>query len=94
MYLENRLELQINDDYYPSNLKVTSCYSCYKLLGYDILLDEKLKPHLIGKIFKASTYKKILLEINTIPSLAAKADTIDSYVKNPLVNNSLSLKYF
>ena len=24
-------------------------------------------------------------EINTIPSLAAKADTIDSFVKNPLV---------
>ena len=25
-------------------------------------------------------------EINTIPSLAAKAETIDSYVKNPLVS--------
>jgi len=60
--------------------QVTSCYSCYKLLGYDILLDEKLKPHLI--------------EINTIPSLAAKADTIDSYVKNPLVAEMFNLAGF
>lgn len=33
--------------------------------------------------------KHFLLEVNTIPSLAAKADTIDSYVKNPLVRCSM-----
>ena len=31
------------------SIQVTSSYSCYKMLGYDILLDSSLKPHLIGK---------------------------------------------
>jgi len=60
--------------------QVASSYSCYKLLGYDILLDTNLKPHLI--------------EVNTIPSLAAKADTIDSYVKNPLVAEMFNIAGF
>ena len=38
--------------------------------------------------------KNLCLEINTIPSLAAKADTIDSYVKNPLVSLISVLKTF
>ena len=29
--------------------QASSSYSCYKLLGYDILLDHNLKPHLIGE---------------------------------------------
>ena len=29
--------------------QASSSYSCYKLLGYDILLDQNLKPHLIGE---------------------------------------------
>ena len=29
--------------------QVNSHYSCYKLLGYDILIDSKLQPHLIGR---------------------------------------------
>jgi len=60
--------------------EVSSLYSCYKILGYDILLDTNLKPHLI--------------EINTIPSLAAKADTIDSFVKNPLVAEMFNIAGF
>ena len=61
------------------------------MLGYDILLDTNLKPHLIGKIFFSEIddieylYFVLISEINTIPSLAAKPDTIDSFVKNPLV---------
>jgi len=60
--------------------QVSSSYSCYKMLGYDILLDTNLKPHLI--------------EINTIPSLAAKPDTIDSFVKNPLVAEMFNIAGF
>ena len=29
--------------------QASSSYSCYKLLGYDILLDHNFKPHLIGE---------------------------------------------
>ena len=28
--------------------QVNSFYNCYKMLGYDIFIDEKLRPHLIG----------------------------------------------
>jgi len=59
---------------------VSSMYSCYKILGYDIFLDADLKAHLI--------------EINTIPSLAAKSETIDAYVKNPLVAEMFNIAGF
>ena len=29
--------------------QASSAYSCYKLLGYDVLLDQNLNPHLIGE---------------------------------------------
>ena len=29
--------------------QVNSYYSCYKMLGYDIFLDDKLAAHLIGE---------------------------------------------
>jgi len=60
--------------------QASSAYSCYKLLGYDVLLDRNLNPHLI--------------EVNSIPSLAAKPDTIDSYVKNPLVSEMFNIAGF
>ena len=28
--------------------KVNSHYNCYMLLGYDIILDQRLKAHLLG----------------------------------------------
>ena len=31
------------------NPKVKSRYNCYMLLGYDILIDANLQPHLIGE---------------------------------------------
>lgn len=58
----------------------SSHYSCYKILGYDILLDSSLQAHLI--------------EINTIPSLAAQPDTIDAYVKNPMVAEMFNIAGF
>jgi len=69
-------------DYLKTGFKedISSMYSCYKILGYDIFLDSNLKAHLI--------------EVNTIPSLAAKSDTIDAYVKNPLVAEMFNIAGF
>jgi len=60
--------------------QVNSHYNCYKLLGYDIFIDSKLRPHLI--------------EVNTLPSLAAAPNTIDSHVKNPLVAEMFNIVGF
>lgn len=62
------------------NDSVRSHYNCYKMLGYDIFLDSLLRPHLI--------------EINTIPSLAALPNTIDSFVKQPLVAEMFNIVGF
>ena len=32
--------------------QASSAYSCYKLLGYDVLLDQNLNPHLIGQTWQ------------------------------------------
>jgi len=60
--------------------QVNSFYNCYKMLGYDIFIDEKLRPHLI--------------EVNTLPSLAAAPNTIDSHVKSPLVAEMFNIVGF
>ena len=49
--------------------EVDSDYTCYKLLGVDILLDEDLKPW--------------LLELNDFPSL--EPPTLDRYVNEPMI---------
>lgn len=49
---------------------------CYELLGFDVLLDEALKPW--------------LLEVNISPSLQSSTD-VDRQVKMPLARDSLNL---
>ena len=39
----------INDIRKVPETKVKSRYNCYMLLGYDILIDANLQPHLIGE---------------------------------------------
>ena len=54
-------------------------YNCYKLLGYDILLDAELKAHLI--------------EVNARPQL--KDDILDKAVNRPMVKrNPVYTRYF
>ena len=36
------------------NPKVKSRYNCYMLLGYDILIDANLQPHLIGESWRGN----------------------------------------
>ena len=51
-------------DYLKTGFKedISSMYSCYKILGYDIFLDSNLKAHLIGNIsiFFIATCKGLL----------------------------------
>ncbi|XP_076626725.1 tubulin monoglutamylase TTLL4 [Colletes latitarsis] len=55
---------------------LVSNYTCYELYGFDVLLDENLKPW--------------LLEVNTLPSL--QTDTLlDTAIKGPLVTNVLNM---
>lgn len=58
--------------------KVKSRYNCYMLLGYDILIDANLQPHLIGKLeMKYLNITLFISEINSGPSLNAKPYSID-----------------
>jgi len=57
--------------------QVKSHYNCYMLLGFDILIDSSLKPH--------------LMEINRSPSMNAKPFSIESHVKQPLVSEIFNI---
>ena len=48
-----------------------NCYNCYKLLGFDLLLDSNLKVHVI--------------EVNARPALLD--DTLDKAVNRPMVGS-------
>ncbi|XP_076755751.1 tubulin monoglutamylase TTLL4 [Xylocopa sonorina] len=53
-----------------------SCYTCYELYGFDVLLDESLRPW--------------LLEVNTLPSLQTDSP-LDTAIKGPLLRNALNM---
>ncbi|CAL7947769.1 unnamed protein product [Xylocopa violacea] len=53
-----------------------SCYTCYELYGFDVLLDESLRPW--------------LLEVNTLPSLQTDSP-LDIAIKGPLLRNVLNM---
>ncbi|XP_048510012.1 tubulin monoglutamylase TTLL4-like [Athalia rosae] len=55
---------------------VTSTYNCYELYGFDVILDENLRPW--------------LLEVNTLPSLNADS-VLDTAIKAPLIRNVLNI---
>ena len=57
-----------------SKKELKSTYNCYKMFGYDILLDSCLKPQLI--------------EINSRP--AALSDQLDAFVNRPMVSFGVS----
>ncbi|XP_076013123.1 tubulin monoglutamylase TTLL4 isoform X2 [Genypterus blacodes] len=70
-----------SEPYVNSLLKmnVSSNYSCHELLGFDIILDEKLKPW--------------LLEVNVSPSLNSSTG-LDVSVKGQMVRDLLNLAGF
>ncbi|XP_076161092.1 tubulin monoglutamylase TTLL4 [Ptiloglossa arizonensis] len=55
---------------------LASSYTCYELYGFDVLLDENLKPW--------------LLEVNILPSLQTNS-SLDTAIKGPLVRNVLNM---
>ncbi|XP_054008645.1 tubulin monoglutamylase TTLL4-like [Hylaeus anthracinus] len=55
---------------------LVSSYACYELYGFDVLLDENLKPW--------------LLEVNTLPSLQTDSQ-LDTAVKGHLMRNVLNM---
>ncbi|CAK9810172.1 Tubulin monoglutamylase TTLL4 [Anthophora plagiata] len=55
---------------------LVSRYTCYELYGFDILLDESLRPW--------------LLEVNVLPSLQADSP-LDTAIKGPLIKNVLNI---
>ena len=61
--------------FHPSlESKVNSHYNCYMLLGYDILLDDKLQAHLIGESLEVEglllRYQLLLFFRDQQPSLS------------------------
>ena len=54
-------------------------YSCFELFGFDVLLDERLRPW--------------LLEVNISPSLHS-ACSLDYMVKGPLISHLLTMASF
>lgn len=61
------------------NMNVRTAYSCHELFGFDIMLDEKLKPW--------------LLEVNISPSLHSNS-ALDVAVKGHMVRDLLNLAGF
>ena len=71
---------------------VGSFYNNYNLLGLDIFIDTDYKYWSVESAdAMSSPPRPHLLEVNTIPSLAAKSDSIDAYVKNPLVSRQTAV---
>ncbi|CAG0885994.1 unnamed protein product [Darwinula stevensoni] len=58
---------------------VKSAYSCYELFGFDIMLDERLKPW--------------LLEVNISPSLHSTS-SLDQQIKSGLVKDMMNMVLF
>jgi tubulin polyglutamylase TTLL2 len=59
--------------------QVPKCSNCFELYGFDILIDENLKPW--------------LLEVNFSPSLGADCQ-VDMLVKKPLLHDIIQLMNF
>jgi len=62
-----------------NDTKLKSLYSCYELFGFDVMLDDNLKLH--------------LLEVNISPSLHSTS-VLDIAVKGPLVRDILNMASF
>ena len=61
---------------YNANTKDDISDKCFQILGFDIILDEKLKPW--------------LLEVNQTPSFATESP-LDDKIKSELIRDTLAL---
>lgn len=62
--------------YFKKNCAVHYRYSCYELFGFDVIIDERLRPW--------------LLEVNISPSLHS-ASPLDQSVKGPIIADILNM---
>ncbi|KAJ1565482.1 Tubulin polyglutamylase ttll6, partial [Nowakowskiella sp. JEL0078] len=60
----------------PTNLEITSGSCCFEILGFDVILDEKLKPW--------------ILEVNHSPSFTCDSD-LDMQIKRGVILGALDL---
>ena len=68
--------ISVESHFFNSCTRMISKNNCFELFGYDILIDESLKPW--------------LMEINLTPSLAVESP-IDLVIKSQLIANMLTL---
>ena len=55
---ETRFGLKLHMSHYYDKILSLKRYNCYKLLGYDIMLDSTFRPHLLEVNSRPSVYQE------------------------------------